>query len=232
MQLHGDWQDAVTEAERACAWLSGKPAAGDALYRLAELHRVRGDLVHAEETYRAAVNAGRQPQPGLALLRLAQGQGDAAVAAIRRTMDETVGAAARARVLGPFVEIMIAAGDHDAARVGAEELRAIAIEVDTTYLWALAAHSAGAVRLAGGDPQRALPELRTAWVRWRDLDAVHEAATARLLIGIACAAVGDADTAAMELDAARSRSPPSVRVPTWPGSTSCSEANPRSIGPA
>jgi DNA-binding CsgD family transcriptional regulator len=203
MQLHGDWQDAIEEADRACECLSGTPAAGDALYRLADLQRLRGDLQHAEETYRAATNAGRQPQPGLALLRLAQGQVDAAIAAIRRVADETVGAVARAQVLGPFVEIMLAAGERDAARAGADELCAIAGDVGTAYLAALAAHTAGMVRLAEGDPQHAFPELRRAWAAWRDLDAPHEAAKVRVLLGLACRAVGDADTATMELDAAR-----------------------------
>ena len=203
MQLHGDWQDAADEAERACEWLSGTPPAGEALYRCAELQRLRGDLQGAEETYRAATIAGCQPQPGLAMLRLAQGQVDAAVAAIRRVVDETVGAVARARVLGPFVEIMLAAGQPDIARVGADELSTMAGEIDTPYVRALAAHAAGAVRLAEGDPQHALPELRRAWTTWRDLDAPHEAATVRVLIGLAFRAVGDADTAAMELDATR-----------------------------
>ena len=202
MQLHGDWRDAIDEAERACESLSGTPAAGEALYRHAELLRVRGDLKRAEETYRAATNAGRQPQPGLALLRLAQGQVDAAVASIRRVADETVGAVPRARMLGPFVEIMLAADEPVVARAGADELGAIAGEVDIVCVRALAAHAAGAVRLAEGDPQGAFAELREAWAAWRDLGAPYEAAKVRLLIGLAFRAVGDADTAAMELDAA------------------------------
>ena len=203
MQLHGDWQDAIDEAERACECLSGTSAAGYALYRHAELQRLRGDLQHAEETYRAATNAGCQPQPGLALLRLAQGQFDVACAAIRRMADETVGAIARAGVLGPFVEIMLAAGELEDARAGAQELGAIAEEVDTAYVRALATHASGAVRLGQGDPNGALRELRNAWSAWRELSAPYEAAKVRVMIGIACRAVGDADTAAMELDAAR-----------------------------
>ena len=203
MQLHGDWEDAIQEAERACEWLSGTQAAGEALYQHAELQRLRGDLRQAEATYRAATSAGRQPQPGLALLRLAQQKVDAAVAAIHRVLDETVGAVARARVLGPFVEIMLAAGELDAAHAGADELGAVADEIDTAYVRALAAHAAGSVRLAEGDPRGALPQLRDAWAAWRDLGASHEAARVRERIGLAFRAVGDTDTAAMELDAAR-----------------------------
>jgi DNA-binding NarL/FixJ family response regulator len=117
--------------------------------------------------------------------------------------DETVGAVARARILGPYVEIMLAAGELDAAHVGADELSAIADEVGTAYVRALAAHATGSVRLADGDPRGSLTQLRHAWAAWRDLGASHEAATARERIGLAFRAVGDADTAAMELDAAR-----------------------------
>jgi DNA-binding CsgD family transcriptional regulator len=203
MQLHGDWHDAIDEAARASECLSATPAVGDALYRQAELQRLRGDLQQAEETYRAATNAGREPQPGLALLRLAQGEVGVAVAAIRRVVAETVGAVARARVLAPFVEIMLVAGEAEVARVGADELGEIAVGVGTEYVRALANIASGAVCLAEGDPQRAFFELRAAWAACRDLGVPYEAAKARVLIGLACRAVGDIDTAAMELDAAR-----------------------------
>jgi tetratricopeptide (TPR) repeat protein len=87
MQLHGAWGDAMEEARRAGERFSqppGHPAAGSAFYRQAELHRLRGQFVKAEEAYRQASRWGREPQPGLALLRLGQGQVDAAAAAHRR----------------------------------------------------------------------------------------------------------------------------------------------------
>lgn len=203
MQLHGAWEDAFEEARRACDGLSGKAAASDARYRQAELHRLRGELEQAEEHYRGAMDAGRQPQPGLSLLRVAQGQMAAAVAAIRRVANETTGQVARARILGPLVEIMVAAGEVDTARDAAEELATTAAEVDTAFLRAMAAHALGAVRLADVNAQGAFAPLRKAWALWRDLDTPYEAARVRELIGLACRAVGDADTAAMELDAAR-----------------------------
>ena len=132
-------------------------------------------------------------------------------------------------MLGPFVEIMLAAGEPVVARAGAEELGAIAGEVDIVCVRALAAHAAGAVRLAEGDPQGAFAELREAWAAWRDLGAPYEAAKVRLLIGLAFRAVGDADTAAMELDAARWRSSPSGRPPTWPRSSGWSATNPQPV---
>jgi ATP/maltotriose-dependent transcriptional regulator MalT len=203
MQLHGAWRDAADEVQRACERLSGEPAVGAALYQQGELHRLRGRLAEAEDTYRLASQWGREPQPGLALLRLAQGQVDSAEAAIRRVVDETEGSVARSRLLGPYVEVMLAADDVVAARRGADELCEIASALDVAFVHALAAQATAAVLLAEGDPRPALPVLRKAWAAWRDLEAPYEAARVRVLIGLACRAVGDRDTAEMELDAAR-----------------------------
>jgi DNA-binding CsgD family transcriptional regulator len=203
MQLHGAWSDAVREAAQAAVRLAGEPAAADALYRQAELHRLCGRLDRAEDGYRAASLAGREPQPGLALLRLAQGRTDAAVAAIRRVLDEATAPVTRARILGPYVEIVLAVGDITSARIAADELGAVAGQIDAPYLHALAAHATSSVLLAEGDGRAALPVLRRAWGLWRGLDAPYEAARSRVLIGLACRAVGDGDTAEMELDAAR-----------------------------
>ncbi len=113
MQLHGAWPDALEEARRACDRLSDPPGpsvvVGMAFYQLAELHRLRGEFAKAEEAYREASQRGRTPQPGLALLRLAQGQVAAAVAAIRTALDQAQGRAARSQVLAALVEIVLAA---------------------------------------------------------------------------------------------------------------------------
>jgi DNA-binding CsgD family transcriptional regulator/tetratricopeptide (TPR) repeat protein len=203
MQLNGAWRDAVEEAQRACERLSGEPAVGAAFYQQAELGRLRGHLSEAEDGYRLASQWGREPQPGLALLRLAQGQVQAAEAAIRRVVDEAEGNVARSRLLGPYVEIMLAAGENTLARRGADELCEIAASLDAAFVHALAAYASSAVLLAEGEAKAALPVLRKAWLAWRDLDAPYEAARVRVLIGLACRAVGDRDTADMELDAAR-----------------------------
>lgn len=204
MQLRGDWSNAVEEARRACERLAGNPAAGDAHYEHAELLRLRGALAEAEDAYRAASKCGRDPQPGLALLRLAQGQTDAAAGTIRRVVDAAQGSVNRARMLGAFVEIMLAADDLTAARQASDELTAIAREIDAPLLHAVSAHAAGAVLLAGGNAVAACTALRRALGQWRELEVPYEAARARVLIGLACRAVGDDDTAEMELDAARS----------------------------
>ena len=204
MQLRGDWSDALDEARRACERLAGNPAAGDAHYERAELLRLRGAFAQAEDAYRAASKCGRDPQPGLALLRLAQGQTDPAARTIRRVVDAAHGAVNRARMLGAFVEIMLAADELAGARQASDELTAIAGEIDAPLLHAASAHAAGAVLLAEGKPGAAGAELRRALAAWRELAVPYEAARARVLIGLACRALGDDDTAEMELDAARS----------------------------
>jgi DNA-binding CsgD family transcriptional regulator len=202
MQLHGDWVDAGEEAQHACERLSGHPAVGAAHYQQAELHRVRGDFVHAEEAYRLASQWGREPQPGLARLRLAQGQVDAAEAAIRRVADEVQIGVSRARVLAAFVDIVLVAGDVEAARSAADELTTMAAELDVPFLHALAGQATGVVLLAEGDARRAVGVLRPAWGRWREVEAPYEAGCVRVLIGIACRELDDEDTAEMEFEAA------------------------------
>lgn len=207
MVLHGSWEDAIEEARRARDWLAGPPpeaAIGEALYQQAELHRLRGAFREADTAYREAARNGRRPEPGLALLRLAQGRIDAAVAAIRRALDETQDPVERPRLLGPQVEIMLAQGDVASARVAAEELSALADTAPAPLLRAMATRAEGAIRLAEGDARGALPALRRAWHGWNAVDAPYESARVRVLIALACRQVGDEDGAGMELDAARS----------------------------
>jgi DNA-binding NarL/FixJ family response regulator len=207
MLLHGAWSDAMDELQRALDRLAqpaGPGVISGALYLKAELHRLRGEFVQAEEAYRQANQVGREPQPGLALLRLAQGQVDAANAAIRRLLDEAQDPVARSRVLAPYVEIVLACDDVGAARAAADELSSIAADRKAPYLRALSAHATGSVLLAESNSRAALAALRQAWAGWRELDVLHEAARVRVLIGLACRSLGDEDGAEMELDAARS----------------------------
>lgn len=206
MQLHGDWTEAMEEIEEACAHLAqspGDPVMGTARYQQAELLRLRGQFSRAEESYRQASDWGHPSQPGLALLRLAEGRVDDAVAAIEREVaaaeDDQV---RRAQILAAYVEIMLAADNADAASTAVDELEATAADFDSTYLAAVAAEERGAVLLAAGDPARACEVLREAWRAWRALDAPYGTARVRLLTARGYRELGDHDTADMELDAA------------------------------
>lgn len=211
LQLKGEWSDASAEAQRACDWYKDREqkSPGRAFYQRAELHRLRGELEAANEMYREAGRGGFEPQPGLSLLRLAEGQRDAAAAAIRRVVNESGdrqgpgGGLARTKVLGPYVEIMLACNDLKGAREGAEELASVAAETDTPFLVAGAAEAMGAVLLAEGDPNAALATLREAWTAWQKLEASFESARVQALIGRACRKLGDEDTARGHLEAAR-----------------------------
>ena len=204
LQLGGSWEDALEEARRACRRFAetGNPTTGLALYREAELLRLRGDLEGAESAYRAASRAGWEPQPGLAQLRLAQGRIDAAVAAVRRATAESADPLRRAVLLPAYVEIMLAAGETDAARGACEELESVAERYSSAMLAAIAAFERGAVELAGGNAAGALEFLRRALDAWRTLEAPYEVARARVLIAQACRALDDAEACTLELEAA------------------------------
>jgi DNA-binding CsgD family transcriptional regulator len=206
MELHGAWQDAIDEALRAHEQLArppAEPAVGGALYRQAELHRLRGEFGEAERAYRQGGQLGRRPEPGLALLRLAQGQVEVAASAIRRSLDDVHDRANRPRVLDAATEILLEAGDIETAATAAEELAGIASTARASLLSAMAERAQGAVALARGDARTALGLLRSAWARWHELNAPYDAARVRVLIGRASRALGDVDAAELELDAAR-----------------------------
>lgn len=204
MQLHGAWTDALDAAERACERLLRRPqpAVGEAFYQQAELHRLRGERRQAETAFHQASRWGREPQPGLARLRLAQGDVDAAAAAIRRVVDAAEDRLARSRLLSAHVEIMLAVGDVQAAREAADELAEMAGDLDAPLLGALAAQARGAVLMHEGDGQAALGALRQAWTAWQQLEVPYEAGRTRVLIALACRQLGDDESAEMELDAA------------------------------
>ena len=207
MGLQGAWPDALEEARRAAERFEERAAEqrtrGKALSLEGDLHRVQGRLDAAEGAYRAASRCGYEPQPGLALLRLAQGNVAGAESAIRRALDETSRAFDRVPLLAASVEIAVRAGDPGAAEEARRELDEIAAAHPSEAIGAIAARARGELALARGDAREALLPLRDAARGWQALDAPYETARTRALVGEACRALGDEDAAALELDAAR-----------------------------
>lgn len=207
IRLRGAWGEAEQEARRACEELRefniGYAAA--AFYEIGEIRLRMGDFAAAEEAFRQAHDLGRDPQPGLALLRLAQGKQDAALTLITRALtDETRDRLHRARLLPALVDIATAAGDRSAAQAAATEFEEIARAFGTPALEASAAHSRATVDLAGGDLASARRHLKRSVQLWQEVDAPYEAAKARTLLGGTFRAEGDTENAALELQAARS----------------------------
>jgi DNA-binding NarL/FixJ family response regulator len=206
LQLHGQWNEALAEAEQARVSLSRpvrKPALGAAMYRVAEVHRLRGEFAEAEKAYLEASDWQSTPGPGLALLRLAQGQVESASAAIRRQAEEVREPGRRALILDAYAEIAFTEGDIEATRSASDELKAIAEARKLPFLLALADRAAGAASLAEGDAQGALAELRRAWNLWCELQAPYEATRTRVLMGLAYRALDDEETARLEWSAAQ-----------------------------
>ena len=207
LRLDGSWEAAVEEARRAaerCLRGENRVAAGEAHYQRGEVHRLRGEHSAAEEAFREASGQGWEPQPGLALLRLAQGNETAAAAAIRRVTSEGGPAGRRVRLLPACVEIMTAVDDLEAAERASAELDSIAEEEEKPgAITATAAQARGLVELSAGRSQESLASLRLADDLWRRLAAPYESARARELIGLACRSLGDEDSARLELEAAR-----------------------------
>jgi class 3 adenylate cyclase len=209
-RLRGDWSEAEEQAVQACEELQGFDAwtTSAGFYEIGEIRRRRGDFAAAEEAYRQAKEWGRDPQPGLALLRLAQGKTDAASAAIKRTLANLPDPLARVRRLPAQVEIALAAGDLKTARDSAEELgqlvdmfrigdqRAPAFEGMVCLAW-------GQIRLTENDFDGAVKELEKAVETWRAVGAPYEVAEAQMLLGLALRRSGDEDGARDELTAAK-----------------------------
>jgi class 3 adenylate cyclase len=205
--ISGAWERAERELRQATVELAGYnaiPPLGDGLYAIGEIRRLMGDYEGAEASLRDAHGNGRIPQPALALIRLAEGKVKAAATAINAAVEQTTWDQwARVRLLPAQVEIAIAAGDLGVARTAADELARI---VDTYHSPALEAgkHQAlGRVLLAEGDATGATRELRESIRDWREVVVPYEVARARAVLANALRALGDEDSADLELEAAR-----------------------------
>jgi DNA-binding CsgD family transcriptional regulator len=204
LELSGAWTPAMREAQR----VSENPALhsralGAALCRLGDLHRLKGDFGAAEEAYRRASQSGYDPQPGLAMLRLAQGRPDVALVTIRRALKVAVESWSRTRVLPSYIEILLAHGEVEEARKASSELEGLAKALGSGVLAAMSAHARGAVELAEGNPEAALFSLRRAAEAWQEVEAPYVIAKIRALMGEAYRDLGDCEGSALELDAAR-----------------------------
>jgi tetratricopeptide (TPR) repeat protein len=215
LRLRGLCNEAESQAITACDEL--RPHLRRELgWPLNELGRIRlhkGDIVGAEEALLAAHRAGWDPQPGLALVRLAQGDPAAAAAAIRDAIERPVRIPSkerppntdlqRAPLLEAQVEIEIASGNVGQARLAVAELELVAARLESKALLASAALARGRVRLADGDAVGAEQSLSDAVRLWNEVGAPYEAAIARMSLAEAHAATGSEHRAILERQAAR-----------------------------
>lgn len=207
IRLRGAWAEAEQEAKRACTELidHGLPAfAADGFNEVGEIRLRMGDLAAAEEAFQQASELGRDPEPGLALLRLAQGNVEAAASLIRRSLAETPEPLHRVKRLQAQVEIAVAAGDLETAERATAELDDVAQRYGSDAMHAAAASARARVQLERGESDAAVESSRRGWQLWRQIDAPYEAALARLWLGLAYRAGGNDETGVVELRSARS----------------------------
>lgn len=206
MRLHGAYDDAVAELQRAAeryAAAGGDPAVGLAHYERAEVHRLRGEHTAAEDAYEQAAERGHPAQPGRALLWSQRGRGDAAASAIHRLLAEWQDPVHRSEALPAAVEVLVDHGGVDEAAALAGELRGIADAFGCTALLAAAGRAEATVALARDEAEACLAAARAAATAWGGLSAPYEVARCRVLIGRALRLLGDEETAAADLAAAR-----------------------------
>jgi DNA-binding NarL/FixJ family response regulator len=204
-RLRGAWSEAEAEATRASEELMGfdPMGAAQAIYETGEIRRRIGNLTGAEECFLRAREIGFDPQPGLALLRFAQGHVDTALTALQlavHTVRES--RLQHARLLAAMVDVALAVPDLDTATEASDQLSALAAGSEASILEATAATATGALQLARGDPPAAVERLRHACALWRELRLPYEAARARMLYGRALRTEGNEEDAGLELGAA------------------------------
>jgi DNA-binding CsgD family transcriptional regulator len=205
LRAHGSFTEALDELSLAAERYAANgmdPAIGLAMYERGEVLRTLGDLDAAEAAYEDAARWGCEPQPGLALLSLARGRTTAAVASVHRLLDEARDPVTRSRRLSAVVEVLVAAGELDAAQEASDELGSLAQAFGSAAISAKASYAAGLVSLARGDPAGSLAQFRRAWKAWIGLGARYDAARARVRIGLALRSLGDAASATSELSLA------------------------------
>jgi class 3 adenylate cyclase len=204
MLTKGAWAEAEQEARRACDELGtfNLSYAAEAFYELGDIRLRTGDLASAEEAFRHAHELGRDPQPGLALLRLAEGKLDGASSCIEGALADESRDLYRARLLPAQARIAVASRDADTARRATEELEEIARKYGSEALEAMALTTRSMVALAEEKAGEATRAARAAVRLWQRVAAPYEAAEARVLLASAHRAAGKRDDALLELEAA------------------------------
>lgn len=204
--LRGEWEHAESEARRTAEEMQGleQHVVAEAFYAIGEIHLRRGDLLMADEWFVRAHTLGRDPQPGLAAIRLAQGKVDAAKTAIRLSLamacEPTI---QRARLLAMQVDVALADHDPDTAAEAVTALERLAADTGSTLVEATALIARAALDLAAGELDHAIGSATRAWSLCQQLKLPYDAARARMIIGMASKRAGDGDRAQVELEAAR-----------------------------
>ncbi|MCC5951442.1 MAG: response regulator transcription factor [Acidimicrobiia bacterium] len=206
LQVDGSFEAAGHHAARTCEELADMNVmvVAEGHYRVAESHRLRAEHAAAEQAYERARGFGRDPQPGLALLRLAQGKPAVAAAALHAALAAVPEPLHRVPLLVAQTEVAAAGGEITLATEAAGELGSIADAFGSPGIVACAEHTAGVAHLAEGQPLAAIRPLRSGWRAWCELDAPYEAARTRARLAEALAGAGDRETALVEAEAARS----------------------------
>jgi DNA-binding NarL/FixJ family response regulator len=202
-QFNGRWPEALDELGAMSLADPDQWAAGRAASVHGNLDRLLGRFDSAEEHFTLASKLGEDPQPGLALLRLARGSVQAAAAMARRSLAETRQTGRRIQVLAAATEILLTTGDTAAAEDTAAELRDLATASRSPVVVAVGQYALASVCLSRGAPADALPLLRDALGTWVRARAPYEEARTRVLLAEACRALGDRESADREVDTAR-----------------------------
>jgi class 3 adenylate cyclase len=204
-RLSGAWEEAESEARQACDELRdfALAYAGEGFYQIGEIRLRMGDFGAADSAFAEAHELGRDPQPGLAMLRLNQGQTDAARSLLRGALEDPVTTPLeRARLLPALVEAAAAAGDVEQAREAADEMSRLAETYGTHALRAAAAGAVGQAALLEGAFDAAAESFRQARRIWQEINAPYETARARAWLGRTLIASGRNEAAALELRSA------------------------------
>ena len=198
--LRGAWEQAERAALAVASDLDAMRVdyAAEAWYVVGDARRLRGDHT-AAGAYDEAHARGRDPQPGRALLTLRERDTAGAAKSIRAALaavgDNPVH---RAPLCAAAVEIAVAAGRLEDAKSAMSELVETSATYATSGLEAMSAAARGAVLLAEGNAEEALPLLRDAYRRWHELGAAYDAAGTCVLLAHAYGALGDEVSAAAE----------------------------------